>query len=98
MADVSVLPEAEGESFGFRDARVDRFTGNKELDFLLVPFLQRKLPASMKLNAADLLRTALARSRESTGYNVALDSLKVHSMLVANNLLTVDLDGSLHVD
>jgi len=97
-ADVSVIPEAEGESIGFRDGRIDRFTGNKELDFLLVPFLQRKLPASMKLNAADLLRTALARSRESTGYNVALDALKVHSMLVANNLLTVDLDGSLHVD
>ncbi len=98
MADVSVVPEAEGESIGFRDARVDRFTGNKELDFLLVPFLQRKLPASMKLNAAELLRAALAKSKDSTGYNVALDSLKVHSMLVSKDRLTVDLDGSLHVD
>jgi hypothetical protein len=97
-ADVSVIPNAEGEVIGFRDARIDRFTGNKELDFLLVPFLQRKLPANMKLNAAELLRTALAKSKDSTGYTVALDSLKVHSMLVTNKRLVVDLDGSLHVD
>lgn len=96
-ADVSVVPEAEGESIGFRDAHIDRFTGNKELDFLLVPFLQRKLPASMKLNAADLLRNALAKSKDS-GYLIALDRLKVHSMIVADQRLTVDLDGSLHVD
>lgn len=82
-ADVSVMPDAEGESIGFRDARIDRFTGNKELDFILVPFLSRKLPANMKLNALELLRTALGRSKESTGYMVALDALKIHSMLVA---------------
>ena len=97
-ADVSVLPDAEGESIGFRDARIDRFTGNKELDFILVPFLSRKLPANMKLNALELLRTALGRSRESTGYLVALDALKIHSMLVTKDRLTVDLDGDLHVD
>ena len=97
-ADVSVIPNAEGETIGFRDARIDRFTGNKELDFILVPFLSRKLPANMKLNAADLLRSALAKSKESTGYTVALDSLKIHSMLVTKDRLEVDLDGSLHVD
>jgi hypothetical protein len=97
-ADVSVMPDAEGESIGFRDARIDRFTGNKELDFILVPFLSRKLPANMKLNALELLRTALGRSKESTGYLVALDALKIHSMLVAKDKLTVDLDGDLHVD
>jgi hypothetical protein len=97
-ADVSVVPDAEGETIGFRDARIDRFSGNKELDFLLVPFLQRKLPANMKLNAADLLRAALARSKDSTGYNIALDSLKIHSMLVEKDRLAVDMDGSLRVD
>jgi hypothetical protein len=97
-ADVSVLPDAEGESIGFRDARIDRLTGNRELDFLLVPFLSRKLPANMKLNALELLRTALGRSKESTGYLVALDALKIHSMLVTKDRLTVDLDGDLHVD
>jgi hypothetical protein len=97
-ADVSVIPNAEGEVIGFREARIDRFTGNKELDFILVPFLSRKLPGSMKLNAAELLRTALAKSKDSTGYTVALDSLKVHSMLVEKDRLAVDLDGQLHVD
>ncbi len=98
VADVSVIPESEGETIGFRDAHIDRFSGNKELDFLLVPFLQRKLPASMRLNAADLLRSALAKSRESTGYTVSLDALKIHSMLVTNGRLVVDLDGFLSVD
>lgn len=97
-ADVSVIPQAEGETIGFRDARIDRFTGNKELDFILVPFLSRKLPANMRLNAAELLRAALSKSRDSTGYTVALDSLKVHSMLVTGNTLIVDMDGQLHVD
>ncbi len=97
-ADVSVIPEAEGETIGFRDARIDRFTGNKELDFILVPFLSRKLPGKMKLNAADILRTALARSRDSTGYAVSLDSIKVHSMIVMKDHLEVDMDGKLHVD
>jgi hypothetical protein len=97
-ADVSVIPNAEGEIIGFRDARIDRFTGNKELDFILVPFLSRKLPGSMKLNAAEVLRTALARSKDATGYNVSLDGLKVHSMLVEKDRLAVDLDGQLHVD
>jgi hypothetical protein len=97
-ADVSVIPNAEGEVIGFRDARIDRFTGNKELDFILVPFLSRKLPGSMKLNAAELLRSALAKSKDATGYTVALDTLKVHSMIVEKDRLTVDLDGQLHVD
>ena len=97
-ADVSVIPEAEGETIGFRDARIDRFTGNKELDFILVPFLSRKLPANMRLNAAELLRAALARSKDTTGYTIALDSLKIHSMLVMKDRLEVDMDGQLHVE
>ncbi len=97
-SDVSVIPNAEGESIGFRDARIDTLTGNKELDFLLVPFLSRKLPANMKLNAAELIRTSLAKSKDSTGYTLSLDTLKVHSMVVEKDVLTIDLDGSLHVD
>ena len=97
-ADVSVVPDAEGETIGFRDARIDRFTGNKEVDALLIPFLSRKLPQKLKINAADLLRTALAKSQQSTGYELTLDHLKIHSMLVQNATLTVDLDGSLRVN
>lgn len=97
-ADVSVVPDAEGETIGFRDARIVRITGNKELDFLLNPFLARKLPQKLKINAAELLRTALARSRQSTGYDLTLDHLKIHSMLVQDATLIVDLDGSLRVN
>ena len=97
-ADVSVVPEAEGETIGFRDARIDRFTGNRELDALLIPFLSRKLPQKLKINAAELLRTALSRSRQSTGYELTLDQLKIHSMLVQDGALAVDLDGSLRVN
>jgi len=97
-ADVSVVPDAEDETIGFRDARIDRLTGNKELDFLLIPFLSRKLPGKMKLNAAELLRVAMAKSRETTGYDLSLDRLKVHSMLVSKDALTVDMDGSLRVN
>lgn len=97
-ADVSVVPDAENETIGFRDARIDRFTGNKELDFILVPFLSRKLPSKMKLNAATLLRDALAQSKQSTGYTLTLDSMRIHSMVVDGDRLHVDLDGVLRVD
>ncbi len=96
-ADVSVLPDAENESIGFRDARIDRLTGNRELDFFVIPFLSRKLPAKMRLDAADVLRESLKRSHDTTGYQVALDSLKVHSMVVEKNVMTVDLDGALSI-
>ncbi len=97
-ADVSVVPDAEGETIGFRDARIDRFTGNKELDALMIPFLSRKLPQKLKIDAADLLRGALSKSRQSTGYELTLDHLKIHSMLVQDATLTVDMDGSLRVN
>ncbi len=97
-ADVSVIPDAEEETIGFRDARIDRFTGNRELDALLVPFLSRKMPQKMRINAAELLRSALAKSKQSTGYDVTLDRLKIHSMLVENNAVIVDVDGNLRVN
>lgn len=43
-ADVSVLPDAEGETIGFRDARIDTLSESKELNFFLVPFLPRSFP------------------------------------------------------
>src|SRR5215471_3256071 len=58
-ADVSVVPDAEGETIGFRDARVEHISESRELNFFLVPFLSRKLPQQMKVNAADLMRQAL---------------------------------------
>ena len=97
-ADVSFVPEAEGESIGFRDARIERLSESRELNFLLVPFLSRKLPSQMKLNAADLIRKLLLHSADTTGYSLNLSSLKLHSMLVQSQCLTLDLDANLNVN
>jgi hypothetical protein len=96
-ADVSVVPDAQGESIGFRDPRIEHLSENKELDFLLVPFLSKKLPQQMKINAADLLRQLLSKSSETTGYDLRLDTLRIHSMQVNGDSLVVDFDGDLSV-
>lgn len=96
-ADVSVVPDAQGESIGFRDPNIDHLSESRELNFLLVPFLSKKLPQQMKLNAADLIRQLLTKSAEATGYEVKLDNLKVHSMQVSGDALVVDFDGDLSV-
>lgn len=97
-ADVSLIPEAEEESIGFRDARIERLSESKELNFVLVPFLSRKLPAQMKMNAAVLMRQLLSRSTEATGYALSLNSLKLHSLLVEGDALVMDADATLKVD
>jgi hypothetical protein len=96
--DVSLIPEAEEESVGFRDARIERLSESKELNFLLVPFLSHKLPAQMKLNATVLMRQLLGRSAETTGYALSLNSLKLHSLLVEGESLVMDADATLKVD
>ena len=95
--DVSVLPDGEGETIGFRDARVEHLSESRELNFFLEPFLTSKLPQQMKVNAAQLLRQLLSKSLESTGYDMKLDSLKIHSMQVQGPTLAVDFDGGVSV-
>ena len=97
-ADVSLIPDAEEESIGFRDARIERLSESRELNFLLVPFLSHKLPAEMKVNAAVLMRQLLSRSTEATGYALSLNSLKLHSLLVEGERLVMDVDAELKVD
>ncbi|HYK37338.1 hypothetical protein [Alloacidobacterium sp.] len=97
-ADVSLLPDAEGETIGFRDARIEHLSESGELNFVLMPFLSRKVPSSMTVNAATLLRQVLAQSRQSTGYDLKLDRLKIHSMQVEDNALVVDVDRDLSVN
>jgi len=97
-ADVSLVPDAEGESIGFRDARIERLSESKELNFLLVPFLSHKMPENMKVNAAVLMRQLLSRSTETTGYALSLSSLKLHSLLVEGESLVMDVDANLKVD
>ncbi len=96
-AEVSFTPEAEGETIGFRDARIDRISGQRELNFLLMPFLRHKIPASMRVNAADLLRKALAGSAAASGYKVSLDRLKIHSIVIDGDALVIDADGAISV-
>lgn len=97
-AEVSLIPDAEGETIGFRDARIERISDNRELNFLLVPFLKNKLPAQLKVNAADLMRKVLSGSAEKTGYALTLSSLKLHSLLVQGRSLVLDVDSNLVVD
>jgi hypothetical protein len=96
--DVSVLPDAQGETIGFRDARIDRLSNSAELNFLLTPFLERQLPQQMKVNAADLMRQLLTRSAETTGYAITLNNLKIHSMLVQGTQLILDVDTTMSVN
>ncbi len=92
-ADVSLLPEAQGEVIGFREARINNLGESSELNLLLVPFLSRKLPQEMKVNAADLMRQLLSTSTQTTGYTLSLRNLIIHSMAVQDDMLLVDLDG-----
>jgi hypothetical protein len=96
-AEVSVAPDGEGETIGFRDARVERISDREELNFVLTPFLSRQIPSSMKVNAAELLRKALEGSTAASGYKVSLDRLKIHSMQIQGDALVVDVDGDLSV-
>lgn len=98
QAEVSLVPDAEGETIGFRDARVEHISENRELNFLLVPFLKNKLPAQLKVNAAELMRKVLSGSAEKTGYTLTLSSLKLHSLLVQGASLVLDVDSNLTVD
>ena len=96
-AEVSVAPYGEGESIGFRDAQLIKVSDQRELNFLLTPFLSHQVPSSMKVDAADLLRKALEGSTAASGYKVTLEKLKVHSMAIDGDTLVVDVDGDISV-
>jgi hypothetical protein len=97
-AKVSLAPDAEGETIGFRDAQLDKISDRKEINFVLAPFLRGQVPKSMKVNATDLLRKALEGSTASSGYKVSLDRLKIHSVQIEGDKLVVDADGDLSVE
>jgi hypothetical protein len=97
-AEVSLAPDAEGETIGFRDAQLDKVSDRKEINFVLSPFLRGQVPKSMKMNAADLLRKALEGSTASTGYKVSLDRMKIQSVQIEGDKLVVDADGDLSVE
>jgi hypothetical protein len=96
-AEVSLAPDGEGETVGFRDARIDKVSDHGELNFILAPFLSHQVPSGMKVNAADLLRKALEGSTASSGFKVTLDRLKIHSVQIEGDDLVVDVDGDIGV-
>lgn len=96
-AEVSVAPYGEGEAIGFKDAQLVKVSDQRELNFLLTPFLSRQVPSSMKVNAADLLRKSLEDSTAASGYKLKLERLKVHSMQIEGDVLVVDVDGDISV-
>ena len=96
--DVSMLPVAQGQTIAFTDVRLERLSGSRELDFLLMPFLVRQVPSSLKVDAAWLLRKTLENSRERTGYAMKLERLVVHSIVIAGDRMVVDVDGDLSID
>jgi hypothetical protein len=96
-AEVSLAPDGEGETVGFRDARVDKVSDHQELNFVLTPFLSHQVPSGMKVNAADLLRKVLENSTATSGYKVSLERLKIHSVQIDGDNLVVDMDADLSV-
>jgi hypothetical protein len=52
----------------------------------------------MKVNAADLMSKLLSQSQAATGYNLKLNQLKLHSMIVDHNALVMDVDAGMSVD
>jgi hypothetical protein len=97
-AEVSMEPDAEGETIGFRDANLDKVSDRKEINFVLAPFLRGQVPKSMKINAADLLRAALVGSTATSGYKVSLGRLKILSIQIVSDKLVVEADGDLSVE
>jgi len=97
-AEVSMEPEAEGETIGFKDASLDKVSDRKEVNFVLAPFLRGQVPKSMKVNAADLLRAALTGSTATSGYKVSLGRLKILSIQIVGDKLVVEADGDLSVE
>jgi glycine cleavage system regulatory protein len=92
-----VAPDGEGETLGFRDARLERISEQRELNFVLAPFMSHQVPSSMKVNAAELLRKALQDSTATSGYKVTLERLKIHSIQIQGDSVIVDVDGDLSV-
>jgi len=95
--EVSLSPFGQGELIGFQDAKLDKIVDNREINFLVSPFLSHQLPHSMMINAGDLLRKALANSTASCGYKVSLSQFVIRSMRVEGDDIVVEADGGLAV-
>ena len=94
---VSLAPSAEGETVGFLDARLDKISDQRELNFLLQPFLSHVVPSSMRVIAAEMLRKSLADSTANSGYKITLDRLRFMTIHVDGDNLVLEGDGTISV-
>jgi hypothetical protein len=95
---ISLAPSVEGETIGVTDARMDRLSDSAELNFILTPFLSRKLPSSIKINAATMLREILTKSTETSGYPLTLERLDLRQVKVTDRFLVVTYDSDMRID
>ncbi len=95
---ISLAPSAEGETIGVTDARLDRVSDSAELNFILSPFLSHKVPQSIKINAATMLREILTKSTETSGYPLTLERLDIRNVRVTEKSLVVDYDSDMRID
>jgi hypothetical protein len=95
---ISLAPTSEGETIGVTDARLDRISDSGEVNFILSPFLTHKLPSSIKINAATMLREILTKSTETSGYPLTLDRLDLRQVRVDPRFLIVSYDSDMRID
>jgi hypothetical protein len=95
---ISLAPSAEGETIGVTDARLDRLSDSAELNFILAPFLSRKVPANIKINAAIMLREILTKSTETSGFPLTLERLDIRQVHATEKFLVVDYDSDMRIE
>jgi hypothetical protein len=95
---ISLAPSAEGETIGVTDARLDRLSDSSELNFILTPFLSRKVPANVKINAATVLRDIMTKSTETSGFPLTLERLEIRQVHTTDKFLIVDYDSDMRIE
>ena len=95
---ISLAPNADGETIGVTDARLDRLSDSSELNFILSPFLSHKVPSSIKINAAVMLREILTKSTETSGFPLTLERLDIRQVHATEKFLIVDYDSDMRVE
>jgi hypothetical protein len=80
------------------DAKLDRLSDSSELNFILTPFLSRKVPANVTINAATMLRDILTRSTEASGFPLTLERLEIRQVHVTDKFLIVDYDSDMRIE
>lgn len=95
---ISLAPMVKGETLGVEDARIDKLSNSAEVNFILSPFLNKKLPNNIQINAATMLRDTLTRSTEASGFPVTLERLELRSVHATDRYVLVEFDSDMRVE